>query len=178
MEKDGFSVDDVFSQSVFQKDERDMVLKAVHVVQPDYQPSQRETLSQCSSPLVHHFYTQVSVQGDTAWGQMSDQTISPSGPAQILAFTVAFFLYVFEKKESFFKKLTVVFFFPQRFYIMQNIYIILRFFFSFLNVSPACWLNLEMREFVSCYLIHHWDSVCVCVVEIMALEPLQGQWVR
>lgn len=54
------SVDDVFSQNVFQKDERDMVLKAVHVVQPDYQPSQAQALSQCFSPLVQNFYTQVS----------------------------------------------------------------------------------------------------------------------
>ncbi|KAG8003580.1 DNA-directed RNA polymerase [Nibea albiflora] len=38
MEEDGLSVDDVFSQCVFRQDERDMVLKAVHIVQPDYQP--------------------------------------------------------------------------------------------------------------------------------------------
>lgn len=70
MEKDGLSVDDVFGQNVFQKDERDMALKAVHIVQPDYQPSQAEALSQCSSPLVHNFYTQVSQLWDTGWGKM------------------------------------------------------------------------------------------------------------
>lgn len=60
MEKDGLTVDDVFSHRLFREDERDMVLKAVHIVQPDYQPSVIEAMSQCSSPLVQDFYTQVS----------------------------------------------------------------------------------------------------------------------
>ncbi|XP_044056573.1 DNA-directed RNA polymerase, mitochondrial [Siniperca chuatsi] len=58
MEEDGLSVDDVFSQCVFRQDERDMVLKAVHIVQPDYQPSLNATTSQCSSSLVQDFYIQ------------------------------------------------------------------------------------------------------------------------
>lgn len=60
MKKDGFSVDQVFNQNAFRADEREMVLKAVHVVQPNYQPSQKQPPSVCSSPLVHDFYTQVS----------------------------------------------------------------------------------------------------------------------
>ena len=60
MEEDGLSVDDLFSQCVFRQDERDMVLKAVHVVQPDYQPSLNTNANQCSSSLVKDFYTQVS----------------------------------------------------------------------------------------------------------------------
>lgn len=61
MENDGLSVDDLFNQCVFRKDERDMVLKAVHIVQPDYQPRRNATASQCSSPLVQDFYKQVSL---------------------------------------------------------------------------------------------------------------------
>ncbi|KAF1385866.1 hypothetical protein PFLUV_G00112200 [Perca fluviatilis] len=60
MEEDGLSVDDLFSQCVFRQDERDMVLKAVHVVQPDYQPSLNTNANQCSSSLVKDFYTQRS----------------------------------------------------------------------------------------------------------------------
>ncbi|KAM3619449.1 uncharacterized protein V6R79_008325 [Siganus canaliculatus] len=58
MEEDGLSVDDVFSQCVFQQDERDMVLKAVHIVQPDYQHDLNAAANQCFSPLVDDFYTQ------------------------------------------------------------------------------------------------------------------------
>ncbi|XP_032381991.1 DNA-directed RNA polymerase, mitochondrial isoform X1 [Etheostoma spectabile] len=60
MEEDGLSVDDLFSQCVFRQDERDMVLKAVHIVQPDYQPSLNANTNQCSSSLVKDFYTQRS----------------------------------------------------------------------------------------------------------------------
>lgn len=60
MEKDGLSVDDVFSQCVFRQDERDMVLKALHIVQPDYQPGFNTTTSQGSSSLVQDFYMQVT----------------------------------------------------------------------------------------------------------------------
>ncbi|XP_068175572.1 DNA-directed RNA polymerase, mitochondrial isoform X2 [Antennarius striatus] len=58
MKKDGFSMDDMFSQSIFQQDERDMVLKAIHTVQPDYQPRPNVTTHHNSSPLVQDFYMQ------------------------------------------------------------------------------------------------------------------------
>ncbi|XP_040896207.1 DNA-directed RNA polymerase, mitochondrial isoform X2 [Toxotes jaculatrix] len=58
MEKDGLSVDDLFSQCVFQQDERDKVLKAVRVIQPDYQPHLNVSTSQCYSSLVKDFYTE------------------------------------------------------------------------------------------------------------------------
>ncbi|KAM7012929.1 DNA-directed RNA polymerase, mitochondrial [Tautogolabrus adspersus] len=58
MEEDGLSVDDVFSQCVFRQDERDMVLKAVHIVQPDYQPRLNTAISDCFSPLVQDYYIQ------------------------------------------------------------------------------------------------------------------------
>nr|XP_020487707.1 DNA-directed RNA polymerase, mitochondrial [Labrus bergylta] len=58
MEEDCLSVDDLFSQCVFRQDERDMVLKAVHIVQPDYQPKLKPTTSDCFSPLVQDYYIQ------------------------------------------------------------------------------------------------------------------------
>ncbi|KAM3876120.1 DNA-directed RNA polymerase, mitochondrial [Diretmus argenteus] len=59
MGEHGLSLDDLFSQGVFRQDERDMVLKAVRTVQPDYQPSAKvTTTTYCSSPLVQDFYTQ------------------------------------------------------------------------------------------------------------------------
>lgn len=63
MEEDGLSVDDLFSQCVFRQDERDMVLKAIRIIQPDYQPRVDPTKSQCSSPLVQDYYTQVFLVG-------------------------------------------------------------------------------------------------------------------
>ncbi|TNN64107.1 DNA-directed RNA polymerase, mitochondrial [Liparis tanakae] len=60
MEKDGLSVDDVFSRCVFRQDERDMVLKAVHVVTPEYRPRLDAGATASSSSLVHDFYTQRS----------------------------------------------------------------------------------------------------------------------
>nr|XP_033937151.1 DNA-directed RNA polymerase, mitochondrial [Pseudochaenichthys georgianus] len=60
MEEEGFSLDDVFRKGVFRQDERDMVLKAVQIVQPDYQPSLKTDTEQCSSSLVHNYYTQRS----------------------------------------------------------------------------------------------------------------------
>ncbi|XP_035508951.1 DNA-directed RNA polymerase, mitochondrial isoform X2 [Morone saxatilis] len=61
MKKNDVSVDDVFSQCVFRQDEGDMVLKAVRIVQPDYQPNcQPHSLNknEYSSPLVKDFYAQ------------------------------------------------------------------------------------------------------------------------
>ncbi|XP_063748166.1 DNA-directed RNA polymerase, mitochondrial isoform X2 [Eleginops maclovinus] len=60
MEEDGLSLDDVFRKCVFRQDERDMVLKAVQIVQPDYQPSLNTNTGQCSSSLVQDYYTQRS----------------------------------------------------------------------------------------------------------------------
>uniref|UniRef100_A0A3B3YJL7 DNA-directed RNA polymerase n=1 Tax=Poecilia mexicana TaxID=48701 RepID=A0A3B3YJL7_9TELE len=60
MKKDGLSVDDLFRECVFRQDERDMLLKAVQTVRPDYEPSLTLNASQSSSPLVKDFYTNVS----------------------------------------------------------------------------------------------------------------------
>ena len=59
MQQDGLSVDDVFSQCVFRKDEKDMVLKALRIVQPDYQPLLKLTTDDGYTSLVQDFYTQV-----------------------------------------------------------------------------------------------------------------------
>lgn len=59
MEEDGLSVDDLFSQCLFQQDERDMVLKAIRIIQPDYKPCLNPTTDQSYSSLVQEFYTQV-----------------------------------------------------------------------------------------------------------------------
>ncbi|KAM7410187.1 hypothetical protein PAMA_001571 [Pampus argenteus] len=56
MKEDGLSVDNLFSQCVFQQNERDMVLKAIRTVQPDYQPNLNLTTSQSSSSLVQDYY--------------------------------------------------------------------------------------------------------------------------
>uniref|UniRef100_A0A8C8M1W4 DNA-directed RNA polymerase n=1 Tax=Oncorhynchus tshawytscha TaxID=74940 RepID=A0A8C8M1W4_ONCTS len=59
MEEDGLPVDELFSHCVFRQDERDMVLRAIHTVQPDFQSSINTILQTCSSPLVKDFYTEV-----------------------------------------------------------------------------------------------------------------------
>ncbi|XP_041086201.1 DNA-directed RNA polymerase, mitochondrial-like [Polyodon spathula] len=57
LEEDGFSIEDLFKQCVFQEDEREMVLKAVQTVHPDFLPHADAEMKICSSPLVHDFYT-------------------------------------------------------------------------------------------------------------------------
>lgn len=59
IEEDGLSVDDIFRQTVFRQDERDMVLRAVCTARPDYQPSALSDQEVCSSPLVQEFYREV-----------------------------------------------------------------------------------------------------------------------
>lgn len=54
----GLSVDDLFNQCTFRQDERDMVLKAIRVVQPQYQPPLSTHGDQQLPPLVEDFYRQ------------------------------------------------------------------------------------------------------------------------
>ncbi|MBN3303172.1 RPOM protein, partial [Amia calva] len=56
LEEEGLSVQDVFRDCVFREDEREMVLRAMQVVQPDFQPSLDTEARICSSPLVQDFY--------------------------------------------------------------------------------------------------------------------------
>lgn len=62
MEKDGLSVDNIFRQCAFRQDERDMVLRAVRIVQPDYCPSLDTSRDQLNGlpALVQDYYMQVS----------------------------------------------------------------------------------------------------------------------
>uniref|UniRef100_A0A8C7QER3 DNA-directed RNA polymerase n=1 Tax=Oncorhynchus mykiss TaxID=8022 RepID=A0A8C7QER3_ONCMY len=58
MKEDGLCVEELFRLCVFRQDERDMVLRAIHTVEPDFQPSINTVLHTCSSPLVKDFYTE------------------------------------------------------------------------------------------------------------------------
>ncbi|MCI4383510.1 hypothetical protein PGIGA_G00027250 [Pangasianodon gigas] len=58
MAESGLCLDDMFRQCVFRQDERDMVLKAIRTVQPDYEPHTPTERPHCSLPLVESFYTQ------------------------------------------------------------------------------------------------------------------------
>ncbi|XP_053713267.1 DNA-directed RNA polymerase, mitochondrial [Synchiropus splendidus] len=56
MEEDGLSLDNLFSKCVFWQDERDMVMKAIRAVKPDYQPSHNVTTSNSPPSLIEDFY--------------------------------------------------------------------------------------------------------------------------
>ncbi|XP_023809859.2 DNA-directed RNA polymerase, mitochondrial [Oryzias latipes] len=58
MEEDGLTLDDLFSDCVFRRDEKDMMLQAIRAVEPGYEPRPHLLTDECPSPLVHHFYTQ------------------------------------------------------------------------------------------------------------------------
>ncbi|XP_068599627.1 DNA-directed RNA polymerase, mitochondrial [Brachionichthys hirsutus] len=57
MKNNGMSVHDVFSQCVFRQDERKLVLKAVRIVLPNFQPHPNVTKHPSFSLLVQDFYT-------------------------------------------------------------------------------------------------------------------------
>ncbi|KAM9329549.1 DNA-directed RNA polymerase, mitochondrial [Gastrophryne carolinensis] len=56
MEKDGMMLDQLFQDITYRDDERDMVLKAIQRVRPDFKPSPRKKIV-CDSPLVKTFYS-------------------------------------------------------------------------------------------------------------------------
>lgn len=58
MKEDNLTVDDLFSQCVFRQDERDMLLRAISIVKPDYRPDLNLHDNQGSSSLVQDYYTQ------------------------------------------------------------------------------------------------------------------------
>ncbi|XP_051893602.1 DNA-directed RNA polymerase, mitochondrial [Pristis pectinata] len=59
LEENGFRIQDMFKTSVFHKDEREMVMKAIHVVNPNFQLFSEPEAQVCQSPLVSHFYSEV-----------------------------------------------------------------------------------------------------------------------
>lgn len=72
MEADGLSLDDLFSQCVFQRNDRDLLLKTIRLVKSDYQPNLNLQTNQCNLPLVQDFYAQVCYRdsGVTILGAM------------------------------------------------------------------------------------------------------------
>ncbi|XP_067872329.1 DNA-directed RNA polymerase, mitochondrial isoform X2 [Heterodontus francisci] len=59
LEEDGFTTQDLFKTCVFQKDEREMVTKAICAVDPNFQIQPEPEVEVCQSPLVKHFYSKV-----------------------------------------------------------------------------------------------------------------------
>ncbi|XP_048470095.1 DNA-directed RNA polymerase, mitochondrial isoform X2 [Rhincodon typus] len=57
LKEDGFTIQDVFKNCVFQKDEREMVLKAICAVDPEFQLQPEPEVEICQSPLVKRFYS-------------------------------------------------------------------------------------------------------------------------
>lgn len=60
LKNDGFHVDELFQKCLFEEDEKEKVLRAIRVVQPNYQlppPPKPET---CKSSLLQDFYSKVS----------------------------------------------------------------------------------------------------------------------
>ncbi|XP_029469450.1 LOW QUALITY PROTEIN: DNA-directed RNA polymerase, mitochondrial [Rhinatrema bivittatum] len=55
--EDGFRLEELFEDCTFQEDEREMVLKALQTLQPDFQPPVRLQATVCSSPLLRDFYS-------------------------------------------------------------------------------------------------------------------------
>ncbi|KAJ8277301.1 hypothetical protein GJAV_G00073730 [Gymnothorax javanicus] len=62
LEEAGFSADDLFHRCLFRQDERETVLKAIRMVQPDFQPAAVQASPEiCSSPLVEEVYAERDV---------------------------------------------------------------------------------------------------------------------
>ncbi|XP_041061026.1 DNA-directed RNA polymerase, mitochondrial isoform X1 [Carcharodon carcharias] len=59
LKEDGFTTQDLFKTCVFRKDEREMVMKAICAVSPDFQLQPEPEVEFCQSPLVNHFYSKV-----------------------------------------------------------------------------------------------------------------------
>uniref|UniRef100_UPI00398F7099 DNA-directed RNA polymerase, mitochondrial isoform X2 n=1 Tax=Pristiophorus japonicus TaxID=55135 RepID=UPI00398F7099 len=59
LEEDGFTMQDLFKTCVFRKDEREMVLKAIYAVEPNFQLLSEPEMEVCQCPLVKHFYSKV-----------------------------------------------------------------------------------------------------------------------
>lgn len=59
LEEDGFHLDELFKDTVYEEDERQMVLKAVRIIKPNFQPLSLPHSEICSSPLLRDFYSKV-----------------------------------------------------------------------------------------------------------------------
>uniref|UniRef100_A0A8C3HAX3 DNA-directed RNA polymerase n=1 Tax=Chrysemys picta bellii TaxID=8478 RepID=A0A8C3HAX3_CHRPI len=56
LEEDGFSLDELF-EDVYEEDEREMVLKAVRIIKPNFHPLPQPCSEICTSPLLRDFYS-------------------------------------------------------------------------------------------------------------------------
>ncbi|XP_067414975.1 DNA-directed RNA polymerase, mitochondrial [Emydura macquarii macquarii] len=57
MKEDGFHLDELFTGSIYEKDEREMVLKALRIIKPNFQPPFLPHTEICTSPLLRDFYS-------------------------------------------------------------------------------------------------------------------------
>uniref|UniRef100_A0A8C0G9D0 DNA-directed RNA polymerase n=1 Tax=Chelonoidis abingdonii TaxID=106734 RepID=A0A8C0G9D0_CHEAB len=57
LEEDGFNLDELFKDAVYEEDEREMVLKAIRIIKPNFQPLSRPHSEICTSPLLRDFYS-------------------------------------------------------------------------------------------------------------------------
>lgn len=72
LKHDGFHVDELFQKCLFEGDEKETVLRAIRIVQPDYQLPPAPKPQSCKSALLSNFYSKVSRQvggGDVGAGQ-------------------------------------------------------------------------------------------------------------
>lgn len=60
LKKDGFHVDELFQKCLFEGDEKEMVLKAIRIIQPDYQLPPPPKPEICKTALLKNFYSEVS----------------------------------------------------------------------------------------------------------------------
>ncbi|NWH48693.1 RPOM protein, partial [Fregata magnificens] len=57
LKNDGFHVDELFQKCLFEEDEKEKVLRAIRIVQPNYQLPPPPHLQTCKSSLLHDFYS-------------------------------------------------------------------------------------------------------------------------
>ncbi|NXD85898.1 RPOM protein, partial [Halcyon senegalensis] len=57
LKNDGFHVDEIFQKCLFEDDEKEKVLKAIRIIQPDYQVPPPPKLQTCKSSLLQDFYS-------------------------------------------------------------------------------------------------------------------------
>ncbi|XP_030322045.1 DNA-directed RNA polymerase, mitochondrial [Calypte anna] len=57
LKNDGFHVDDLFQKCLFEEDEKEMVLRAIRIVQPNYQLPPPPSPQTCKSSLLQDFYS-------------------------------------------------------------------------------------------------------------------------
>uniref|UniRef100_A0A452GXK6 DNA-directed RNA polymerase n=1 Tax=Gopherus agassizii TaxID=38772 RepID=A0A452GXK6_9SAUR len=57
LEEDGFNLDELFRDAVYEDDKREMVLKAIRIIEPNFQPLPQPHPEICTSPLLRDFYS-------------------------------------------------------------------------------------------------------------------------